>query len=65
MGNSDRRGRSAKHEAGRQRVPLELQPVFDKLVEDYQRAGTKYYGIPFVSYEILADLVIMGWRPSA
>jgi hypothetical protein len=57
--------RSKKHEAGRRRVPMELHPVFDELVEQYKFSGLKHYGTPFVSYEVLADLVLMGWRPVA
>ena len=57
--------RSRKHEAGRRRVPTEQQGIFDELVEDYQSSGVTHYGVPFVSYEILADLVLMGWRPTA
>jgi len=57
--------RSKKHEAGRRRVSQDLLAVFDELVDDYRFAGVKHYGQPFVSYEILADLVMMGWRPSA
>lgn len=57
--------RSAKHEAGRRRVPEDLLPVFDELVRHYKFAGLKHYGTPFVSYEILAELVLMGWRNAA
>ena len=58
-------GQSEKHERGRRRVPDALQSVFDELVEDYKFSGLKHYGAPFVSYEILADLVLGGWRPAA
>lgn len=65
MDGDDATQRSPKHEVGRRRVPDELQPVFDELVQDYKFCGFKHYGTPFVSYEILADLVLMGWRPAA
>src|SRR3990172_1538365 len=57
--------RSKKHEAGRRRVPIELQAVFDELVEHYKFAGLKHYGTPFVSYEILADPCPDGLAPAA
>ena len=57
--------RSEKHEAARNTLSDELRPVFDDLVVDYKFAGTKYYGSPFVSYLILAELVRLGWRLGA
>lgn len=57
--------RSKKHEEGRQRVPAELRPYFDEFVVDFRSASFKHYGTYFVSYEIIADLVLIGWRPPA
>ena len=55
--------RSKKHEDGRQRVPAKLRPYFDEFVVDFRFASLKHYGTTMVSYEIIADLVLMGWRP--
>ena len=56
--------RSEKHELARNSLPGELVPVFDQFVEDYKFAGVLHYHRPFVSYEILAEMVKAGWRPS-
>jgi hypothetical protein len=58
------KNRSAKYDAGRQRVPPELRNVFDELVEDYKLFGKRHYGTTLVSYEIIADLILNGWRPT-
>lgn len=56
--------RSEKHGQTREALPVELRPVFDQLVEDYQFAATIHHGSPFVSYATLAEMVMAGWRPS-
>jgi hypothetical protein len=57
--------RSEKHELARNTLPLELQPVFDLFVQDYQFAARIHHGHPFVSYIVLADMVKAGWRLSS
>ena len=54
--------RSEKHETARASLPEELQAVFDQFVEDYKFAGVIHHGAPFVSYIILAEMVMAGWR---
>jgi len=54
--------RSAKHQKARDVLPDELQPVFDEFVADYKFAATKHHGSPFVSYIVLAEMVLCGWR---
>lgn len=44
-------------------LPKELQPIFKRLVLEYQYHCVERYGRPFVSYAVLADLVKDGWRP--
>jgi hypothetical protein len=61
----DENPRSEKHERARNSLPDELKAVFDDFVADYQFAGTKRHGAPFVSYMILADMVRAGWRLTA
>jgi hypothetical protein len=57
--------RSEKHEAARVSLPEALWPIFDDLVADYRFLATKHHGSPFVSYQVLAELVKAGWRLSA
>ena len=61
----DEAKRTEKHETARQSLPDELKPVFGDLVTDYRFAATKCHGSPFVSYEVLAELVRLGWRLGA
>ena len=50
----------------RKGVPPELQPVYDELcasiIAGIEKHGTSSYGVIFV---LLAELVRLGWRPSA
>ncbi len=46
----------------RERVPEELREEFDRLVEMYRYHAFIHYSRPFVSYRILADLILDGWR---
>ena len=49
----------------RQKLPRELQDVYDSLVLSYRFFANIHHNHPFVSYKILADLVRDGWRPAA
>ena len=55
--------RSLKHEEARNSLPDDLKSVFDQLVADYKYVATTRHGAPYVSYIVLADLVLAGWRP--
>jgi len=61
----EEQNRSVKYDHARRSLPIDLRPIFDEFVTDYKVAGIKHYGRPFVSYEILAEMVRIGWRPSA
>ena len=54
--------RSEKHEQARNSLPEELRLIFDDFVNDYRFAATKCHGSPFVSYVVLAEMVLAGWR---
>lgn len=56
--------RTEKHELARNSLPDDLRSVFDDFVNDYKFFGTKHYGSPFISYAILAEMVLAGWRPT-
>jgi hypothetical protein len=51
-----------KREEVRAALPEDLQPMFDKLLVDYQSASMTHHRQPFISYVVLADLVREGWR---
>ncbi len=54
--------RTEKHEEARNSLPDDLKPVFDELVEDYKFASVVKLGRAFVAYNILAEIVRVGWR---
>ena len=54
--------RSERYVSARQSLPAALRAVFDQLAVDYRNAAQARYGRPFVSYEVLADLIFEGWR---
>ncbi|HEV2296863.1 MAG TPA: hypothetical protein VGR35_23690 [Tepidisphaeraceae bacterium] len=56
---------SPKYRAAEQRVPEELRPEFQRLVKEYEFCTTLRYGRGYVAYEVLADLILAGWRASA
>jgi hypothetical protein len=47
------------------RLPEDLKPVFQRFVEEYEYLTHLHYGRGYVAYQVLADLVLAGWRPSA
>lgn len=49
----------------RAELPELLQPHYDQLVETYRFYALVHHGKPFVSYRVLAELVISGWRQNA
>jgi predicted methyltransferase len=49
----------------RNSLPDDLKPVFDDFIADYKYAATLRYGRPYISYDVIADMVKTGWRPSA
>ena len=53
---------SEKAEQVRASLAPELRPVFDELVEHYKFAATKCHGRAYISYEVVAELVRLGWR---
>lgn len=53
---------SAKSKAAEERLPRDLRPTYRSLVEDYSFSTAKRFGRGYVAYEVLADLVLAGWR---
>lgn len=58
-------GDSPKSQAAENRLPEKLRPIYRQLVEQYSFVTQLRYGRGYVAYEVLADLVLAGWRPSA
>lgn len=54
---------SPKYIEARNSIPEELRPIFDQLVEEYAFYATVKYGRGYVAYNVLAELVKIGWRP--
>jgi hypothetical protein len=56
---------SEKYREAEARLPEHLRPIFGRLVDEYEYIAQLRYGRGYVSYDVLADLVMAGWRPSA
>ncbi len=56
---------SPKSQAAENRLPEELRPIYRQLVEQYAFVTNLRYGHGYVAYDVLADLVLAGWRASA
>ncbi len=46
-------------------LPPDLQPVYRQMVQDYEFPTYLKYGRGYVAYEVLAQMVLAGWRSSA
>jgi len=55
---------SPKFLAARDRLPDDLKPVYEQFVDEYHFQTIRRFGRGYVAYQVLADLVLMGWRPS-
>ncbi len=56
---------SPKFQTAEKRLPDELRPAYAELVKQYSFLTQIRYGKGYVAYEVLADLVLAGWRQSA
>jgi len=56
---------SAKSQAVENALPEELQPTYRRMVQEYEFLTHVRYGRGYVAYEILGQMVLSGWRPSA
>jgi len=55
---------SPKSNEAEAKLPEELRPVYRQMVQEYEFLTHLRYGRGYVAYEILAELVLAGWRPS-
>jgi len=56
--------KSEKYLNAKNSLPTNLQPIYKQFVEEYMFHTAKRYGRGYVAYDILADLVKDGWRPT-
>jgi hypothetical protein len=56
---------SPKYREAAGRLSDEQKSVFERLVKEYEYLTALKYGRGYVAYEVLADLVLAGWRPTA
>lgn len=57
--------RGPKYTAAMNALPDELRPIYRALVEDYRFHALLRYGTAWVAYDVIADLVKSGWRPTS
>jgi len=55
---------SEKHRQAEARLPDDLKPLFQRMVEEYEYLTSLHYGRGYVAYQVLADMILAGWRPS-
>ena len=65
MRKSDNADDSLKYQETERLLPDDLKPIFKQIVEDYEFSSKSHFGRGYVSYKVLSDMVLMGWRPSA
>ena len=56
---------SPKSKEAEAKLPEELRPVYRQMVQQYEFETHLKYGRGYVAYEVLAEMVLAGWRPSA
>jgi hypothetical protein len=56
---------STKYQMAEAKLPEDLRPLFARLVREYEFLTTLHYGRGYVAYDVLADLILAGWRPSS
>lgn len=55
---------SPKYQQAAARLPDDLKPVLKRMVEEYEYLTSVHFGRGYVAYQVLADMVLAGWRPS-
>ena len=56
---------SPKYKEAESKLPQELRAVYRQMVEQYEFLTHVKYGRGYVAYDVLAEMVLAGWRPSA
>lgn len=47
------------------RLPAELRPIYQQMVQEYEFLTHLKYGRRYAAYDVLAQMVLAGWRSSA
>ena len=55
---------SPKYTEAEAKLPDELRGAYRQMVEQYEFLTKVKYGRGYVAYEVLAEMVLAGWRPS-
>lgn len=55
---------SPKYREAEAKLPQELRSVYRQMVEQYEFLTHIKYGRGYVAYDVLAEMVLAGWRPS-
>ncbi len=55
---------SPKYRAAESKLPQELRAVYREMVRQYEFLTHVRYGRGYVAYEVLAEMVLAGWRLS-
>jgi hypothetical protein len=55
---------SPKYKEAEAKLPDALRGAYRQMVEEYEFLTHLKYGRGYVAYEVLADMVLAGWRPS-
>ncbi len=54
---------SVKYLKARENLPAELRDIYRQMVDEYAFHALNLYGRNWVAYEVIAALVLSGWRP--
>jgi len=55
---------SEKSKQAEAKLPNELKSIYRQMVQDYEFQTQVKYGRGYVAYDVLAEMVLAGWRPS-
>ena len=55
--------KSEKYLKAKERLPKELRDIYTQLVDEYAYHALQCYGRNWVAYDVIAELVLAGWRP--
>ena len=56
---------SEKSKQAEAALPEDLRAVYHQMVQEYEFLTHLKYGRGYVAYEVIAQMVLAGWRPSA
>ncbi len=55
---------SEKYLKAKEKLPVEFQDIYTQLVDEYAYHALQCYGRNWVAYDVIAALVLAGWRPN-